>query len=250
MGDGLLNIYCGNLVMNVAINNQNSNAIHQTGGVINIYGGETQNGFFLTGGVLNDYREYIRQINYHAVYDGINFTILEMVDTGALLKLTNDIFIRDGYHIVGWSLDAVNTQGYMEVGEEVYITSNVDFYAVWDEDNSYMIFIPEEFKINSDGECEASINVETENFEDYEKVQISIDELDKRLHLDWNEDIYIEYDILDAESLEPINSGDIIGTFTNANSEEKKYKIKIKEKPKYSGRYVNTISFLIEYMNK
>ena len=151
---------------------------------------------------------------------------------------------------MGWSLDAVNTQGYIEVGEEVYITSNVDFYAVWDEDNSYMIFIPEEFKINKDGECDASINIETENFEDYEKVQISIDELDKRLHLDWNEDIYIEYDILDAESLEPINSGDIIGTFTNANSEEKKYKIKIKEKPKYSGRYVNTISFLIEYMNK
>ena len=63
--------------------------------------------------------------------------------------------------------------------------------------------------------------------EDYEKVQISIDELDKRLHLDWNEDIYIEYDILDSETLTPINSGDVIGTFTNANSEEKKYKIKV-----------------------
>lgn len=248
MGNGILDFFCGNLLMNVSINNQNGNAIHQTGGEINLHGGETQNGFFLTGGTLSDLRDYIRQIRYNTSFEGITYTILEIVDTGTLLELPLDMFERENHHLMGWSLDEVETQGYMKKGEKIYITSNVELYAVWNENNMYMIYIPEDVKIESNGVFNIDVNIET--FDENEELTIKLKEIDDKLYLKGKEDIYVEYELLNIETLEPIGNDEVIKRYTKDFIESKKFKMEFKEKPKYAGKYVGKMSFEIEYVTK
>ena len=86
------------------------------------------------------------------------------------------------------------------------------------------------------------------DFDENEELQIKLDDMDNKLYLDWNNQLFVEYDLLDVDTLEPINNGDILIRYTKDNVERKRCKLKVREKPSCMGRYSATISFLINYI--
>ena len=248
IGNGVITIYCGNFASNSSVSNQNSNAIYQSGGEINIEGGSTQSGFTTTGGTLADTRENVRQIIYHSVHSGTDTTVIENVSSGYALVLSDDMFTRENYHILGWTQDLSNIDGYMPIGDTIYITDNIEIYAIWNENSEFMVFIPTTINFENGDEGQFVVDAIAEDFDARESLKVTVTNIDKKLYLDHDSSVYINYDLIESDTLQPITNGTVVATFTKLQTTLKSFNLKVLEKPKYSGTYTSTITFLIEYV--
>lgn len=252
---GEITMYCGNLVSNNSQKNQSSNNVLQSGGVFNIDGGNLGIGVLVTGGTFTDLREGTYQVRLHAIYEGVDESIIVYVETNEayFLPKENEIdnanFSREGLYLIGWSTSPTSTEGYMLVGNKISIPQNTDLYAVWGTEEpiaSFIVYIPDELVIDEYGFGSMNINASLKYFTNIAKLDIMIDDIDG-LHLNNEDSVNIDYELIDDSTGNILNNGDTVATFTAAELKKKTITAEIIDEAIYAGDYEDVLLFTAEY---
>lgn len=252
---GELYMYCGNLLSNTATKNQSANSVYQDGGYFQIDGGSLGVGVLSDGGEFYDTREASYQIRYHAVYDGVNETVVIPFSSSEALvlpkedEIENANFSRDGLYLIGWSTSDSNSEGYMVVGNKVFITQDIDFYAVWGDEEpiaNFTITIPETIEIDESGVATFKITPQVKYFVDTAKVTVTISDVNG-LELEKNNDIKLMYDIKKSNNATRISNGTELVSFSNTNLTPVEFEVELLDEHIYSGKYSDIITFTANY---
>ena len=146
--DITLDVYCGKLNQNIAINNSGSADIDQSGGSITIFGGEIGENISVSGGSFKDSTdENIKQVTiiYHSNF-GSNETSTITISEGMKISLPSNLFVRDDYNLVGWSLVQNPTQAQIIPLTETYVIPGdndvINMYSVWKYRGSGTVLTP------------------------------------------------------------------------------------------------------------
>lgn len=252
---GTITMYCGNLSANKSIQNQSSNSVSQSSGIFEIHGGDLGIGIFITGGSFDDTRDGTYQVKYHAVYGDVSESVLINVESNEKITLPNensDIlnenFSRTGLWIVGWSTTPDSDEGYMFVGDVISVPQNTDLYAVWGDEEpipSYIVYIPDELEIDHSETGSMTIDATIKYFTNIAKLNVIISKIGD-LVLEDDEDIYLEYELINENTGKVLKNGDTL-TFTREGLDEIELTAELIDETKYSGIYTDIISFEVEY---
>jgi len=254
-----VNIYCGDVVGNIAIRNPGSNSINQGGGSVAVWGGNIDPGIMVGGGTYTDNRIDSDQItlrfwsNYpsgpadpHLVEVTVSVTVVFPLDT----------YVWDGHNLSGWATAADASGLYVPAQGQYAIPSNdsgyLDFYAVWDADTSYIVYIPESVDIDTEtGIGTIDISADINYFKKNSNLNIFINS-DFKLENNVNSNKYLEYKLTSSEfgDLHSISNNGIAATFQYNNALDKILKLILlldSNNKIYSDGYSDVITFTIEY---
>lgn len=257
--DGLsVNIYCGYVTGNIAIRNPGSNSLNQGGGNVEVWGGRIDPGIMVGGGAYTDNRLESEQIilRFWSNYDG-GPTTPHMVEVTAGVTVTFplDTYVRDGHELSGWATapDAsglyvpANGQHAISESEDGYL----DFYAAWDIESTYIIYIPDTLLIDESQSGSVNINADINYFKANSNLNVFID---SDFILDYDRGpISLEYQISSNEfgAHHIISRMGIVATFQYNNKTSKVLTATIlpnqDEQCCYSGYYTDIITFIVEY---
>ena len=250
-----VNIYCGNIEDNSAIRNYGSDTLKQNGGSVIVYGGEIDAGIMVGGGSYTDTRIDAEQVyfNLWSNYDGgpAEATVID-VTRGVTFVFPSDTYEWEGHVLSGWSNQAdtkgfyVPVQGEYVVDEETEEYS--DFYAVWDAQTSYVVYIPAELEINSDtftGDFEVSADI---NY--FKKDSVLDIYLESDFKLVGSETSKkLSYSITQNEGgiLKELESGDIIASYKYNYQEKQYFLIELLDFVRENDTYLGSVTFRIDY---
>ena len=254
-----VNIYCGEVTGNIAIRNPGSNSINQGGGTVTVWGGQIDPGIMVGGGIYTDNRIQSTQMtlrfwsNYpggpadpHPVEVTVSVTVVFPLDT----------YVWEGHELSGWATAPDASGLYIPAQGQYAVPSNadgyLDFYAVWDADTSYIVYIPESVDINTDtGIGTMNIAADINYFKKNSNLNIFINS-DFELENNGNINDYLEYKLTSSEfgDLYPISNNGIAATFQYNNVLDKALKLILllnNNNKIYSNGYSDVITFTIEY---
>lgn len=146
--DVTLDIYCGSLHQNIAINNAGSADLDQTGGNVTIFGGEIGENVSISGGSFsNKSSEELSQIT---IIFNSNFepeqTSSVNISEGMKISLPSNLFNRQDYLLVGWSLVENPTEEQIIPLNTSYVVphepSLINMYAIWKYRGSGVVLTP------------------------------------------------------------------------------------------------------------
>lgn len=250
-----VNIYCGDIVDNEAIRNYGSNTLKQNGGTVIVNGGTIDAGIMVGGGSYDDNRVDAEQVyfNLWSNYPGgpSEPTVID-VTRGVTFVFPSDTYEWDGHILSGWSNQADTKGFYIPVQGEYVVDDETaeytDFYAVWDAQTSYVVYIPAELEINqdtftSDFEVSADINY-------FKKDSVLDIYLESDFKLVGSETFRkLSYSITQNEGgiLKELESGDIIASYKYNYQEKQYFLIELLDFVKENDTYLGSVTFRIDY---
>ena len=254
-----VNIYCGEVIGNIAIRNPGSNSVNQAGGTVTVWGGQIDPGIMVGGGIYTDNRLQSTQttLRFWSNYPGgATDPHLIEVTVGVTIVFPLDTYSWDGHELSGWatSPDAsglyIPAQGQYAVPDSE--SGYLDFYAVWDADTSYIVYIPEFIDVDTNtGVGIINIAADINYFKKNSSLNIYINS-DFKLEHGINVNEYLEYKLTSSEfgDYHPISNNGIAATFQYNNVLDKALKLILllgEANKIYSDVYSDIITFTIEY---
>lgn len=246
-----LDIYCGNFINNFSNYERSSDNVSQTGGLLTWYGGFIGRGLCVTGGTLLDERANTTnvesEITYHPNYDGATDPVkIALITNNVVINLPAYAFVRDGYYLIGWSeIPNPSADEIIPIGADYTVYEDKTLYAIWTTDiptSNYIVYIPDIVPIGESKEANLDITVELSYF----PTDATLDLLVYRdTVLSDNTGIGLSYSLLDDDTL--INSGDLITTWSLRNRDSKSLILRVLDDYEYSGDYIDTLTFEIDY---
>lgn len=260
-GDELsVNIYCGRVADNIAMQNPGSDNLNQSGGTITVYGGEIDSGLMIGGGEFIDNRVNAKQIiiQFWGNYNGAPSTPKTVrVTNGVTMSFPVDIYNRSGHFLTGWSTSSDASGIYVPANGQYTINTQVEvlnFYAVWDVESTYIVYIPDTMLIDENTNTGTmDITADLFYFLEMSTIDIRI-QSDFVLRNERNSNDTIDFGMFVTEygTERQLHSGDIAATFQYNNHVAKRLTAKIDTTNlKLSGgRYNGTLTFVVNYYVK
>ena len=250
-----VNIYCGNIENNNAIRNYGSNTLKQNGGSVIVYGGAIDAGIMVGGGSYTDTRIDAEQVyfNLWSNYDGgpAEATVID-VTRGVTFVFPSDTYEWEGHVLSGWSNQADTKGLYIPVQGE-YVVDNatseyLDFYAVWDAQTSYVVYIPAELTINENtymGEFELQADINY--FKKDSVLNVYIDSDFVLEGIEAGQILPYTLTLNEGGILTELESGDIVASYKYNYRDSKHFIIELQGFPKKNDRYLGSVTFTIDY---
>lgn len=251
-------INCGIVLDNSATHNQASNTMIQDGGLVSIVGDNVTLGvgvLITSNGVFNDERNNIYTIIYHAIYNDVDVSFNVLIEDSSTYRLAkeetieNDLFSRtsESLYLVGWSVDANVTEGYMIAGSKFNVTNSIDLYAVWDTTpiNQYIITIPDTLTISTNNLGTIEIESSLYNFDPTSMLDVKINS-NNNFKLLLDEDNAVDYVAFRDEYI--FSQNDIVANFSVYDQAKKAFNVKVVGIPRFPGYYRDKITFNVEYV--
>lgn len=251
-----VNVYCGTIKDNTAIRNPGSNSLNQSGGTTNVLGGDIDPGLMIGGGIYDDNRpgaeELQMTIRLWSNYEGgPTEPVLVEVTLGVTMVFPMDTYEWEGHELTGWTTSP-DTSGMYIPGQGQYAipyneTGYLDFYAAWDLETSYMVYIPDTVPLNSAGTGEINISADCNWFKAISSLNIYV--FSDFLLSNEDESEHIPYNMSSSEfgKQHLLGNGDLAATYQYNNTMDKVLSITLQYLPIYAGEYTDTITFEIEY---
>ena len=250
-----VNIYCGNIENNRAIRNYGSDTLKQNGGSIMVYGGSIDAGIMVGGGSYTDTRIEAEQVyfNLWSNYDGgpAEATVID-VTRGVTFVFPSDTYEWEGHVLSGWSNQADTKGLYIPVQGE-YVVDNetseyLDFYAVWDAQTSYVVYIPAELTINENtymGEFELQADINY--FKKDSVLNVYIDSDFVLEGIEAGQILPYTLTLNEGGILTELESGDIVASYRYNYRDSKHFILELEVFPKKNDRYLGSVTFTIDY---
>ena len=135
--DVTLDIYCGSLHQNIAINNAGSADLDQTGGNVTIFGGEIGENVSISGGSFSN--ESAEELSQITIIFNSNFepgeTSSVNISEGMKISLPSNVFTRADYLLVGWAMvESPSEEEILPLGTSYIVPHEppiINMYAVW-----------------------------------------------------------------------------------------------------------------------
>lgn len=248
-----VNFYCGDIIGNKAIRNYGSNSLKQNGGTVTVYGGDIDPGIMVGGGSYTDTRIDAEQVYFNLWSNYPNGptepTVID-VTRGVTFVFPSDTYDWSGHILSGWASQPdtkglyVPVQGEYVVDEET--TEYSDFYAVWDAQTSYIVYIPEKIIVNNEtGEGLFEISADVNYFKKDSLLNVYIE---SDLVLEGiNTGTLCDFSIISDENNEGIQSGDILAWYKYNYRDSKLVYLVLDDLPKTVDKYSGYLTFTIEY---
>ena len=254
-----VDLFCSNITGNKANKYSGSNSLHEENGYFTIYGGEIDDGFVVDGGVFIDSRTKAKKqiIRFWSNYDGGPSTPYEIeLTVGYTMYLPEDTYERDGNLLSGWARNIEGTEGYIPIGGEYTVEKMgdgeyVDFYAVWDSQISFIIYIPEGITINEySGTGTMEISAELNYFNENSLVEVFVNS-DFLLILENNPSVTLPYELKTSEPgiIGAVPNGGLVATFEYNNRAMKILTVKLKKWASEFGKYTGNLTFTINFFS-
>ena len=252
-----VNIYCGEVTGNIAIRNPGSNSINQGGGTVTVWGGQIDPGIMVGGGIYTDNRIQSTQmtLRFWSNYPGGPADPHPVeVTVGVNVTFPLDTYVWEGHELSGWATAPDASGLYIPAQGEYAIPYNasgyLDFYAVWDADTSYIVYIPETLDIEDDWEGELVISADINYFRKNSNLNIFVNS-DFEL-VGANVQDVINYKLTSSEfgNYNIISNNGIAATFQYNNVLDKILTAQLilaGINEFYSGEYSDVITFTVEY---
>ena len=260
-GDELhVNIYCGAVADNIALRNPGSNNLNQSGGTITVYGGEIDSGLMIGGGEYIDHRVDAKQIiiQFWGNYNGAPSTPKTVrVTDGVTMSFPVDIYNRSGHFLTGWATSADASGIYVPANGQYTIdtqTEVLNFYAVWDVESTYIVYIPDTILID-ENTLTGSMNItaELKYFLELSMIDISVhSNFMLTNEKDSNAKIPFGAFVTEYGAERKLSSGDIAATFQYNNTRPKTITTRIDRENLHvsSGVYSGQLTFVVNYYVK
>lgn len=251
----IVDLFCSNIHGNVANKFNASNSLHEENGYFTIYAGEIDDGFLVDGGVFRDLRpkKVTQIVRFWSNYDGGPTECYEEeLTVGYTMFLPTDTYERDGHLLSGWSKSEDGSNGFIPIGGTYTVEKvdgYIDFYAVWDTQTSYIVYIPESLSISSiTGQGSAEISAELEYFSEGDLLTIYINS-DFLLNSS-DTDFIIPFSVKTSEPgvTGYLKDGDVIATFSYNNARSKVISLFIDNNADMDeGYYSGSITFIVDF---
>lgn len=248
----IVDLFCSNIHGNGSTKFNGSNSLHEENGYFTIYAGEIDDGFLVDGGVFRDLRpkKVTQMIRYWSNYDGGPAECYEEEFTVGLTIFTPiDIYNRDGHLLSGWARSEDGTEGFIPIGGQYTVVKEdgyVDFYAIWDSQTSFIIYIPESFTISEEtGIAQSEISADLQYFSEGDLLTITV-----------NSDFELTNGVdtipFAMRTSEPGITGDIsnggtVATFSYNNTVDKLLTVIVKFKDMLIGSFSGEITFNVDF---
>lgn len=256
-GDDLaINVYCGQVTGNIAMRNPGSNTLQQGGGVVNVYSGTLDAGLMIGGGEFIDHRIDARQITirFWGNYNGApSAPKTVQVTDGVTVSFPLDIYGREGHFLTGWSTSPNASGIYIPANGKYLIDTDqnvIDFYAVWDVESTYIVYIPDTLEIDDSMSGSMNIRADLNYFLELSTIDITIT-TDFLLKYENDNSITLPFTLHSSEC-GMLKSGDVAATFQYDNYIEKIITATIDSSnlSLYCGKYFGYITFVVDYYIK
>lgn len=177
-----------------------------------------------------------------------SYSVVRSSNTSYTFNLPVDNPTRENYEFVGWS-ETSDGNSITETtctvngikGEKVEKT----LYAIWEEKKDYIIYIPDTLEINQNKVGTMSISADIDNITDSASISVLIEDIDS-LILEDNSDIKINYELSDSAG-EVLENGNVVASFSKSDLSDKEIIAEVIEEAVYSGKYIDVLSFSINY---
>ena len=255
MNNKYRNVYCGEVLGNIAIRNPGSNSINQGGGSVTIWGGQIDPGIMVGGGVYTDNRLQASQIilRFWSNFDGGPAeAILVDVTVGVGMTFPLDIYTWDGHELSGWATQPDASGMYIPAQGEYAIPYNpsgyLDFYAVWDATTSYIVYIPDTLDIGAYGSGEMIISADINYFTKISTLNIYVNSDFVLTNPISNHSINYQLTSSEFGNYYFLTNNDIAATFQYNNTLDKIITATLLfDNKRYSGDYYGLITFTVDY---
>lgn len=251
-----IDIFCGHITDNAAIRNPGSNSLNQSGGVVTVYNGTIDPGLMIGGGQYIDNRLGAREITirFWGNYEGAPETPQTVTITnGVTISFPIDTYGRVDHFLTGWSTSTDATGMYVPANGKYVISTEediLDFYAVWDKESSYIVYIPDTLPIEESGIGTMNIRADLLYFLELSTLDIAV-ESNFILQHNRNSSLQLPFTLYSSEFGEhrALNSGDIAATFQYNNTKAKTISavLDLENLQIYAGEYVGLLTFVVDY---
>ena len=253
----IVDLFCCNIYNNDALKYNGSNSLDEDNGYFTIYAGEIDDGFTVDGGVFRDLRpkSYKQIVRFWANYDGGPTECYEVEMTkGFTMRLPDDTYNRDGHLLSGWSKSPTSTVDYIPINGEYTVEhlgsgEYVNFYAVWDSQMSYIVYIPESVEVNEyTGIGEMEISADLNYFTKTAIISVFVNSDFKLVHKD-DSSLIIPYELTTSEPgvHGAVSNGGLVATFEYNNTVAKTLTVRLKKWASELGTYLGNLTFTIDF---
>lgn len=252
-----VDLFCCNIHGNDAKKYSGSNSLHEENGYFTIYAGEIDDGFLVDGGVFRDLRpkSYKQIIRFWSNYAGGPAECYEIELTkGYTMFLPTDTYDRAGHLLSGWSKSPDSVVNYTPIGGEYTVEhmgtgEYVDFYAVWDSQMSFIVYIPESIEINQyTNQGEMEISADLNYFTQTAVLSVYVNS-DFVLTHQTDSSIILPYELTTSEPgvHGAVSDGGLVATFEYNNTATKYLTITLKKWASELGTYLGSLTFTIDF---